>query len=115
MRAVVPGQFLEVVLLNFTGLFDDTVVGVGDGRVKEALPFGVGESDAVEAFEASAQVAGQIGFLMNRQIGVALLLEVFNERGFEVGFALVALVGLTLGLVFGHDRVLVRLGDDIKV
>ena len=74
MRAVVPGQFLEVVLLNFTGLFDDTVVGVGDGRVKEALPFGVGESDAVEAFEAGAQVHDQVGLLMNRQVSVALFL-----------------------------------------
>ena len=40
-----------------------------------------------------------------------LFLSLRNKRD----FALVALVGLALGLVFGHDRVLVGLGDDIKV
>ncbi len=74
VRTIVPGQHLDVVLLNYAGLLDDAVVGIGDGRVEEALPLGVGKGDAVEAFEAGAQVHDQVGLLMNRQVSVALFL-----------------------------------------
>ena len=49
-RAVLTGQILNIVLLNFSGLFHDTLIGIGNLAFEKAVPFLIRKLIVIEYF-----------------------------------------------------------------
>ena len=88
--AVVTGEVLYIVFLDFAGFFFDAVLGAGDFGFVEAVPFLVGEVVAVEFFQLLPEVGYQLIGAVDVDAFIALFLEHGYEAVFQVGFALVA-------------------------
>ena len=49
-RAVLTGQILNIVLLNFSGLFHDTLIGIGNLAFEKTVPFLIRKLIVVQQF-----------------------------------------------------------------
>ncbi len=111
--AVFETDGADIVVLNHLRLARDTEVGVGDMFGEERLPFRVGEAEAVELLYLPAEVGDKVCLGVERQVFVALCLQLADKGLLEVRLALVAGGGLVLWLVGRDYGTLVRLGDDV--
>ena len=114
-RAIIANQHLHVILLDFSGLICDAVVGIGDAVAEKALPFILGEGIAVQLFQLRTQVGDKLAFRMDGQVFIALLAKQANKLLLQHGFALIAVRTCLNRLVFGDNGILRRLGDDIEI
>ena len=106
--AIVACQHLHVVFLNLTRLFNNMLVRIGDR-------FRIREGKAVQRFELCAQVGEQIRFLVDGQIGIALLTKLTDKLRFQLGFTLISVGTLLRGFVGRDDGVFRGFGDDVEV
>ena len=113
--AVIPPQHLHKVLLDFSGLLHNVLVGVGDGIGEEPLPLPIGELVAVQSLQLAAQVGNEVGFLVDLQILIALLGKQLNEFPLQVRFALVGVRAVFYWLVRGDDGVFGCGGDKVEI
>ena len=102
-RAVLAGQVLNVVLLDAAGLFFDAIVCVGDFILKEVIPFLIRKGIIVQNLQLAAQVCHKVGVLMDREIGIALLLQHPDKRLLQRGLALVGIRAFALRFVFCYN------------
>ena len=111
--AVVPAQHLDEILLHLAGLFHNVFVGVGQRLVEKAVPLAVCKGVVVEGFQLTAQVGDEFRLGVDRQIGIALLGELLDERLFQRGLALVAVRPGGTGFIGGDHRVLGGGSNDV--
>lgn len=112
-RAVLAGQVLNVVLLDAAGLFFDTIVCVGDFILKEVIPFLIRKGIIVQNLQLAAQVCHKVGVLMDREVGIALLLQHLDKCLLQRSLALVSVRTLALRFVFCYNGTLVAGGNYI--
>ena len=89
-RPVITGQHLHVIGLDSGGLLHDAVIRGRNLLSEEPLPLVVGEPDLVQRLQLDAQIRHQIGFAMQRQVLVGLLLQHGQQALFQRGLALMA-------------------------
>ena len=102
-RAVLAGQVLNVVLLDAAGLFFDTIVCVGDFILKKEVPFFIRESIVVQQFQLTARVCHKVSVIVDRKIGIALLLQHLDKCLLQRSLALVGIRTLALRFVFCYN------------
>ena len=101
--AVLTGEILHMIFLNFTGLFHDSVVVIGNFMFEKAIPFFVGKAILIEPLQLFAEIVDQSIFAVNGHIFVTLFHQHFNESLFQCRFALVRIRAFYLRLVFCHN------------
>ena len=102
-RAVLAGQVLNVVLLDAAGLFFNAIVRIGDFILKEEVPFFIRESIVVQQFQLAAQVCHKVSVIMDREVGIALLLQHLDKCLLQRGLALVSIRTFALRFVFCYN------------
>ena len=102
-RAVLTGQVLNVVLLDAASLFFDAIVRIGDFILKEEVPLFIRESIVVQQFQLTAQVCHKVSVIMDREVGIALLLQHPDKRLLQRGLALISVRTLALRFVFCYN------------
>ena len=112
-RAVLAGQILNVVLLDAAGLFFDTIVCVGDFILKEVIPFLIRKGIIVQNLQLTAQVCHKVSVIVDRKIGIALLLQHPDKRLLQRGLALVSVRAFALRFVFCYNGTFVAGGNYI--
>ena len=112
-RAVLAGQVLNVVLLDAAGLFFDAIVRVGDFILKEVIPFLIRKGIIVQNLQLTAQVCHKVSIIMDREVGIALLLQHPDKRLLQRGLALVGVRAFALRFVFCYNGTLVAGGNYI--
>ena len=112
--AVGAGEELNVIVLNDGGFFADAAVGIGDGLLEEAFPFGVGEREAVQFFEFSAQIGDEFGLGGDGEILIRLGLQECDKCLFEFRLGLIGDRARRIGRqILRDDGTLWILGNDI--
>ena len=112
-RAVLAGQILNVILLDAAGLFFDAIVRVGDFILKKEVPFFIRESIVVQQFQLTAQVCHKVSVLMDREVGIALLLQHPDKCLLQRSLALVGVRAFALRFVFCYNGTFVAGGNYI--
>ena len=112
-RAVLAGQVLNVVLLDAAGLFFDAIVRVGDFILKEEVPLFIRESIVVQQFQLTAQVCHKVSVIMDREVGIALLLQHLDKCLLQRSLALVGIRTLALRFIFCYNGTFVAGGNYI--
>ena len=112
-RAVLAGQVLNVVLLDAAGLFFDTIVCVGDFILKEGVPFLIRKGIIVQNLQLTAQVCHKVSIIMDREVGIALLLQHLDKCLLQRSLALVSVRALALRFVFCYNGTFVAGGNYI--
>ena len=101
-RAVIPCQIKDTVFLYASGLFLDAFVGIGKMLGEELLPFLFRKRVVVEQFQLVAKVGNKSCLVAYIRIFVTLRAQLFDERLFQIGFALVGVGTDFGGSVFGN-------------
>ncbi len=70
--AVISFEYLDVVVLDLSGLFNNALVGVGEAFGKKSFPFASGKGVVVEKLKLSLQVRCQFGFIADLQVFISL-------------------------------------------
>ena len=102
-RAVLTGQILNIVFLDAAGLFFDAIVRVGDFILKEEVPLFIRESIVVQQFQLTAQVCHKVSVIMDREVGIALLLQHLDKCLLQRSLALVSVRAFALRFVFCYN------------
>ena len=113
--AVIPAKHLDKILLNFPGLFQNVVIGIGNGVRKEPLPLAVGKLVVVQRLQVAAQVDNQVGLLVDVQIVIPLLGQLPDEFLLQRRFALVAVRAVFHRLIGGDNGVFGCGGDNVII
>jgi hypothetical protein len=71
-RTVISLEYLDVVVLDLSGLLDNAFIGVGYAFSKEPFPFAFGKGVVIEEFKLSAEVRYQFGFIADLQVFISL-------------------------------------------
>ena len=114
-RTIITLQNLNIILLDFTGLFCNAVIRICNAIREEAFPFGIGKMIVVQLLQFFAEVTDQVCFSMNGQVLIALFAEKANEFLLQLSFTLVAVRTCLDRLIFGNNRVFTCLCDNVKV
>ena len=112
-RAVLAGQVLNVVLLDAAGLFFNAIVRVGDFILKEVIPFLIRKGIIVQNLQLAAQVCHKVSVLMDREVGIALLLQHPDKCLLQRSLALVGVRAFALRFVFCYNGTFVAGGNYI--
>ena len=102
-RAVLAGQVLNVVLLDAAGLFFDAIVRIGDFILKKVVPFLIRKGIMVQNLQLAAQVCHKVSVIVDRKIGIALLLQHLDKCLLQRGLALVSVRAFALRFVFCYN------------
>ena len=102
-RAVLAGQVLNVVLLDAAGLFFDAIVRVGDFILKEVIPFLIRKGIIVQNLQLTAQVCHKVSIIMDREVGIALLLQHLDKCLLQRSLTLVGIRTFALRFVFCYN------------
>ena len=86
--SIIPAENLYMVGLDGTGLFNDTLVGVGKRFREEALPFTIGKCNAVQKLQLLSEIGNQTGFVMDGKIRITLFGQQADKFLFKSRFAL---------------------------
>ena len=97
---VIALENLDMVGLDFAGLFDDTLVLTGKVVGEKPVPFVFGKGIAIEQFQLMAQIGDELFFVMNGQVGIALGLKLLDESLLQLCLALVSVSGRILRYIF---------------
>lgn len=101
--AIVKGECFAVVNLNGTRLVNHAFAFRCNLLFEETLPLSVGEGDSVEPFQLKAEVALKLVAVMDREVLIALTLQLGDEGTFKVALALVAFGDNLWFLVLSHN------------
>ena len=63
-RAVITNQDLYIIFLNFTSLFENSVILVGKILIKKSIPLVVGKGIAVQFFQTVTEIGNQVSLFM---------------------------------------------------
>ena len=102
-RAVLAGQVLNVVLLDAAGLFFDAIVRVGDFILKKVVPFFIRKGIIVQNLQLTAQVCYKVSVIVDREVGIALLLQHPDKCLLQRSLALVSVRAFALRFVFCYN------------
>ena len=69
----------------------------------------------VEGFKLCTEIGNQLGFGVNREIGIALIGEHTDELGFELCFGLIRFGTLFQRFIGCDNGILCGFGNDVKV
>lgn len=96
---------MDAVFLNFSGLFHDAFVGVGDFAFEKGVPFLIRKSVIIQQFQLFAEVGDERLGIMDDRAFVALFDERLNKRLFQFRFALVGVGAFqSRRTIMGDDR-----------
>ena len=113
--SVIAIHHLNEVFLDLRRLLHNAVLIVGELLLEEPFPFAVGELNAIELFELSAQIRNQILLGLDSEILIALTFENRDKPLLQRRLALIQKRILLLRFIAPYDRVLVRLGNQSKI
>ena len=103
-RAVGEREVDHGVLLDAARFLDDALRLVGDDLAEEALPVLVGELEAVEQLDLTAQVGDEVGLAPGRQALVALTAELGHKLFLELRLGLIGGRGVRRFRRLGANR-----------
>ena len=113
--AVIPGDNLDVVLLDRTGFFRNPLIRIGNHFFEEVIPFGIRKGQFVQFFQFPAQIGNQVGFRVDGQILIRLHFQQINKSRFQCGFRLIEFRPSGFrGNIGGNNGAFRILGDDVK-
>ena len=90
--AVVPFEYLHMVVLYLAGLFNNTLVFVCKGIGKEPRPFGVGERIAIQRLKLTAQIINKPRLVRDAYVFISLPLKPLNKILLQLRFGLVKVI-----------------------
>ena len=84
--AVVPFENLHIVVLNFSRLFHDTFVFIGEGTIEKAFPFRICEGVVIERFKLLAQIKDQPSLVSDADLFIPLRRKLPDKFALHLSF-----------------------------
>ena len=113
--SVITAQNLNVILLDKSRLFHDTVLGIGKNLGKEAIPLVIGKVIIIQLFKLTAEVFDQVLFFMYGKAFIPKLNKEAYKFRFQLCLALISVRTLVLWLIFSYNCAFATLGNNIKI
>ena len=112
---VITLQDLNKVFLNLPRLFNNMIVRVCQGIIKESVPFGIGKGITVQSLQFLSEIRDHLCLRMDRKIFIALFGEFADKIPLEISLTLITVRSGFYRLIFRDNGVLRSLGNNIEI